>query len=243
MIEFAALLERCAPHVAPITMQAVIAVESARRPHAIGYKVVAANGAVFTLTSQPRDTGEAQQWATWFLERGYKFDAGIAQVNTVNFNRVGLTVSNMFDPCANVGAGAQILQECYARALRAYRETQTALRAALSCYQSGNFTTGFHTGYVGRVTRAAGAGTTGLIGAAPPLSPLVPLAPVARGTTRALRGATRIPADAVWVYFESPADLESNAATPAPVDVSPRREFGTTTVGGSTVFEGVEHAN
>jgi type IV secretion system protein VirB1 len=51
--------------------------------------------------------------------------------------------------------GAQILTDCYGRALKKYRDEQVAIRAALSCYQSGNFSTGFRTGYVGKVVAAA----------------------------------------------------------------------------------------
>ncbi|MDO5693515.1 MAG: lytic transglycosylase domain-containing protein [Pseudomonadota bacterium] len=151
-----ALIRQCAPHVAVQTLKPLIRVESAKRPHAIGYKVVAGNGTVYRLTQQPRNSAEAQQWARWFIANGYRFDAGIAQVNTVNFASTGLTPETMFDPCASIRAGAQVLTDCYTRAYARYRNEQTALRAALSCYQSGNFRTGFATGYVSKVLTAAG---------------------------------------------------------------------------------------
>lgn len=162
-----ALIQRCAPNVAVQTLHPLIRVESASRPHAIGYKIVAADGEVFHLASQPRSAAEARSWATWLLANGYRFDAGIAQINTVNFKATGLTPDNMFEPCASIRAGAHVLTDCYSRALGRFGEEQTALRAALSCYQSGNFRTGFSTGYVTQIlSRAAGrpAGT-----AVPPL--------------------------------------------------------------------------
>ena len=51
-----------------------------------------------------------------------------------------------------------VLSECFERAQRKLPRTsrdQAALRAALSCYYSGNFTTGFRHGYVRKVVAAA----------------------------------------------------------------------------------------
>jgi type IV secretion system protein VirB1 len=145
------IIEKCAPTVAPQTLQRIIGVESGQRPHAIGYKVTK-NGTVYTLTKQPSDTKEAQAWADWLYQNGYKFDAGIAQVNSANFMRLGLTPRNVFDPCVNIGAGGKILTEFYTSASSKFGPGQTALFAAISAYQSGNFKTGFQTGYVQKVT-------------------------------------------------------------------------------------------
>ena len=184
-----ALIQQCAPNVAVNTLRPLISVESAKRPHAIGYKVVASDGSVFRLTKQPRDVAEAREWATWFLANGYKFDAGIAQVNTVNFQRTGLTPENMFDACSSIRAGATVLTECYTRASARWKDEQTALRAALSCYQSGNFSTGFHTGYVQKIVAQATAGypAQALNTTAPaPSSP-----PIVREGSAAARPVTR----------------------------------------------------
>lgn len=168
-MDLSALIQQCTPaNVSTQTMHALMRVESAHRPHAIGYKVVKQDGTVFTLTKQPRDVAEAISWAKWMLASGYKFDAGAAQVNSINFNRFGVTPENMFDACTSINVGARILTECYTRAYGVYKEPQRALNAALSCYQSGNFKTGFGTGYVARVNAAAGV--TDVPGAgAPPL--------------------------------------------------------------------------
>ncbi|MDN5486623.1 MAG: lytic transglycosylase domain-containing protein, partial [Pseudomonas sp.] len=144
---------------------------------------------VFRLTKQPRDVAEAREWATWFIANGYKFDAGIAQVNTVNFQRTGLTPENMFDACSSIRAGATVLTECYTRASARWKDEQTALRAALSCYQSGNFSTGFHTGYVQKIVAQATAGypAQALNTTAPaPSSP-----PIVREGSAAARPVTR----------------------------------------------------
>lgn len=154
-MDLVALIHQCTPpHVSVETMGRLISVESAKRANAIGYKIVKKTGEVFFLTAQPKSKDEAIAWATWFYDRGYKFDAGPAQVNSTNFARFGLTPVTVFDLCSNIKVGAEILTECYARALKRYKEEQVAIRRALSCYQSGNFNTGFATGYVAKIVKA-----------------------------------------------------------------------------------------
>lgn len=197
-----ALIQQCAPHVAVQTLRPLISVESAKRPHAIGYKVVASNGTVYRLTTQPKNSAEAQKWATWMLANGYRFDAGIAQVNTVNFQSTGLTPATMFDACSSIRAGAQVLTDCYQRARARFGHEQTALRAALSCYQSGNFRTGFSTGYVQKILAAAGVPER----PAAPVSDAPPLvregAAVPRRAARRLDAAAQAPADLYNVSSE-----------------------------------------
>lgn len=146
-------IEQCAPTVAPTTMQRIIRVESAFKPHAIGYHITK-NGQAFKLTVQPKTKAEAVSWAKWLLENGYRFDAGAAQVNSNNFARLGLTAENIFDACTNIGAGGRILTEFYAGAVKQYGAGQGAVRAAISAYQTGSFTRGYSTGYVQRVSGA-----------------------------------------------------------------------------------------
>lgn len=167
MMELAALIHECAPNVGPNTVAAIMHVESSFRPTAIGYKVVAGDGGVLTLQRQPKDTAEAVSWAQWFVNNGYKFDAGIVQINSTNWARLGLTASNVFDTCTNIRAGGVILTEAYDRAVKTYGPGQKALYAAISAYNSGNFVTGFKNGYVAKVTaKAGGAIPTGVM---PPL--------------------------------------------------------------------------
>lgn len=154
-MDIVALIHQCTPaHVDVGTMGKLITTESARRENAIGYKIVRADGKVFMLTAQPKDKEEAIAWATWFDKQGYKYDAGPAQINSTNFARLGLTPATVFDMCSNIKAGADVLTECYARALKQYGDKQVSIRRALSCYQSGNFSTGFATGYVAKVVKA-----------------------------------------------------------------------------------------
>ena len=56
-----ASIEQCAPTVAPTTMQRIIKVESAFKPHAIGYHITK-DGKTYRLTIQPKDKTEAVSW-------------------------------------------------------------------------------------------------------------------------------------------------------------------------------------
>ena len=153
---FLALAQQCAPAVAPATMAAVVPVESGFNPYAIG--VVHGR-----LERQPVNLGEAVATARALDAAGWNYSAGLAQVNRSNWIRFGLTPETVFDPCRNLAAGAAILLECFERAkqaqtranARTHAQAQDALRAGLSCYASGDFSSGFRTGYVQRVVAQA----------------------------------------------------------------------------------------
>lgn len=166
MIDVSALVHECTPaNVSQVTMHQIVSVESARRPYAIGYKLiqrvqsvedgkVVTRKKVSTLHTQPKTLIEAVEWARYLQAQGYEFDAGTAQIHSTNFARYGLTVETVFDPCKNIGASARILTDCYTRALDRFHEPARALTSALSCYQSGDFQTGFATGYVHSILTA-----------------------------------------------------------------------------------------
>ncbi|NHZ82387.1 transglycosylase SLT domain-containing protein [Massilia sp. CCM 8695] len=152
MIDFVFLAQQCAPGVHVDTMQRIVRVESSFNPYAIG--VVGAR-----LERQPRNSGEALATAQWLEKNGYNFSMGLAQVNKRNLAKYGLTLATAFDPCRNLSAGSAILAECYQRAGKTGRSQQDALRAAFSCYYSGNFISGFRLGYVLKVVAAGGNGS------------------------------------------------------------------------------------
>jgi type IV secretion system protein VirB1 len=103
------------------------------------------------LLRQPRHRTEAIATANALQAAGWNFSVGLGQINVGNFNRLGLTTGSAFEPCTNLAALQTVLGECFGRASG---EAQTALRRALSCYYSGNFSTGVHHGYVSRVVAA-----------------------------------------------------------------------------------------
>jgi type IV secretion system protein VirB1 len=145
------LLLACAPLVHADTARALVSVESAFNPWAIG--VV---GGV--LVRQPRHRAEALATARALQAAGWNFSLGLAQINVGNFERLGLSVEAAFEPCTNLGAMQTVLVECFDRANASSpspAQDQASLRRALSCYYSGNFATGFRHGYVSRVVMAA----------------------------------------------------------------------------------------
>lgn len=152
---FLALALACAPQVHADTARALISVESAFNPWAIGV----VGGA---LLRQPRTRAEALATAKALQDVGWNFSVGLGQINVGNFERLGLNMESAFEPCANLAAMQTVLGECFDRASGAASKSvdQVALRQALSCYYSGNFVTGFRHGYVRKVVVAARAVST-----------------------------------------------------------------------------------
>lgn len=145
---FDGLARTCAPNVDPSTLAALVRTESGFNPFAIG--VVGGH-----LERQPVSLAEALATVHELEARGFSYSVGLTQVNNRNFAKYGETAATLFEPCRNLHAGGAILTECFARSSAAPVDRQIALRAALSCYYSGNFTTGFRAGYVGKVVTNA----------------------------------------------------------------------------------------
>ncbi|CAG4913471.1 lytic transglycosylase domain-containing protein [Paraburkholderia gardini] len=166
------LAQQCAPRVSPATMVAIVRTESSFNPYAIG--VVHGR-----LLRQPASLEEAKATVRALDAGGWDYSVGLAQVNRANWSRYGMSVQNAFDPCLNLAAGAAILQDCYAQARKSRPEVQGALRAGLSCYASGDFATGYRTGYVQRVVHnVVDSGSGFPVPTVPAIDPLVSPVPV-----------------------------------------------------------------
>jgi type IV secretion system protein VirB1 len=159
MALIAAALLACAAHVAPITLDSIIKVESGGNPltlhvnHWTGPQPVVHSAA------------EAATVTRHFMEIGYSVDIGIMQVNSRHLLDLGETIESILDPCHNITVGANILSAFYAKAVEQYGEGQVALLKALSAYNTGDFDKGILNGYVGRVT-----GATTTLASAPPVA-------------------------------------------------------------------------
>jgi type IV secretion system protein VirB1 len=183
-LDFMTLAQQCAPRVSPATMAAIVRTESSFNPYAIG--VVHAR-----LLRQPASLEEATATVRALEAGGWDYSVGLAQVNRANWSRYGMSVQNAFDPCLNLAAGAAILQDCYAQARKSHSEVQGALRASLSCYASGDFATGYRTGYVQRVVQNVADSVSahpvpGVPAIDPAVSPIlatpaIPVVPLGRG--------------------------------------------------------------
>ena len=146
---FIALAAACAPNIHPQTLHSVVQQESGYNVFAIGINKAP------RLKSQPKTREEAVAIATRLMSQNVNFDAGLAQINIKNLNWLSMSVDDLFDPCKNLKASSLVLSDCYRRASLQYGKGQQALRAALSCYNTGNFNRGFASGYVRNVVAQA----------------------------------------------------------------------------------------
>lgn len=140
----AATLLACAPNVAPVTLEAIIQVESGGNSLALNV-----NG-LRVQPAPPRNAREAVEIASHYIAAGYSVDLGLMQVNSRNLPALGYSIEQVFDSCTNIRGGAVILTADYAEAARTQGEGQPALQATLSAYNTGSFFRGFANGYVAR---------------------------------------------------------------------------------------------
>lgn len=160
-------------------MRQVVRVESGGNPYAIG--VVGGR-----LRRQPRNLSEAVATAHMLTQKGYNFSLGLAQINRHNLKKYGLsTYKQAFAACKNVEVGSRILRECQSRA--------NDWGKALSCYYSGNFTTGFRHGYVQKVLGSKYAQSPPAPSSPRNAIPVIPRAPRKRTTSIKSRTSGGVP--------------------------------------------------
>jgi type IV secretion system protein VirB1 len=126
--------------VAPSTLASVARTESGFQPLAINDNTTGTRGV-------PATSDVAVQIAAKLIEAGHSVDVGIMQINSGNFARLGLTLKTAFDPCKSVAAAATILAGDY-NGGETHEAQQSALRAALSRYNTGDAQRGLANGYV-----------------------------------------------------------------------------------------------
>lgn len=171
-----ALASQCAPSVAPETVLAIIQTESSGEPFAVNV-----NGGL--QPAHQSNAADAAATARRYVAAGYSVDLGLGQINSRNMRWLGLTWETVFDPCTNVAALAHVLTTNY-NAVKAGRDPQTALRVALSMYNTGSQTRGFRNGYVAKVVGNAGVADAGISYA--PALPITAVAEPANGDLREL---------------------------------------------------------
>jgi hypothetical protein len=128
----AQLARQCAPQAAPQTLLAIAKVESGLDPLAIGVNGSAAR------RLHPVSATEAVTQARALLAGGGNIDLGLTQINSANLHRLGLGLAEAFDPCRSLAASATLLREDYRAARGPGGDPQTAVRAALSLYNTGD---------------------------------------------------------------------------------------------------------
>lgn len=133
----------CAAFVAPDTTESIIGRESGGNAFAVHV-----NGLDRHQQPTPSNVAEAVDAARHFIAQGYSVDLGLMQVNSRNLTTFHASLTDAFVPCRNIEMGATILAADYAEAARKTGPGLTALLAALSAYNTGNFYDGFLNGYV-----------------------------------------------------------------------------------------------
>lgn len=146
LVELDALADKCAPDVAKDTLQALIKTESSMNPLAIAV--------VGGKVKQPSTLSDALALVKELESQGSNYSLGLGQINVKNFNRLGVTAEEMFEPCKNLQAAQHILKECFLKAQKEDKTEGKQLGDALSCYYSGNEQTGYK-GYVQQVVSNA----------------------------------------------------------------------------------------
>lgn len=149
-MDFPTLARQCAPDVHISTLSAVVRHESAFNPLAIGVN------AKPHRSIRPKSKEEAVEAVRELMAKGVDFDVGYGQINVRNWKWLGVTPESIFDPCVNLASAQRVLVDCYKRAAKLHGAGQNALYAAFSCYNTGNLTSGFRNGYVGKVIAGAG---------------------------------------------------------------------------------------
>ncbi len=145
--EFRGLAARCAPGVAPGTLEGVAKTESGLDPLTLHDNTT---GASEHMASAQAAVSEATAW----IARGDSVDLGLMQVNSANLASLGMTVAEAFDGCASLAAGAAILRAAYGGG-QTPAEQQVALLMALSRYNTGSPFKGILNGYARKVIRNA----------------------------------------------------------------------------------------
>ena len=144
------LVSRCAPEISPVTMRYLINIESGFQPFSLNI-----NRKVQSQSLLFKDALSAMAMANKLIKQGENIDMGLGQINSTTMQRLGLSVADVYDPCTNLTASAEVLKQCYNRALRIYPAGQIALTHALSCYNTGNFKGGLVNGYVEKLQNLA----------------------------------------------------------------------------------------
>ncbi|QQV79463.1 lytic transglycosylase domain-containing protein (plasmid) [Sphingomonas aliaeris] len=163
-----ALAKACAPAVATEAVVPLVLTESGGDPLQInvnkGPRVRA------------RSSTEGAAIVRRYMAAGYTVDIGLAQINSANLSRLGVTVEQAFDPCTNISLASSVLQANFDAASR-YYDGLDAISATYSLYNTGTMTRGMRNGYVGRVwSKALSLGSI-------PAAPALPVAPLRIATT------------------------------------------------------------
>ena len=128
---FLTLSMQCAASVHPSTALDVARVESGLNPYAIAEILPGGKG---VISHFPASKDEAVSLTGRLAAQGRRYSVGLMQITSTNFRHYGVSARDLLAPCTNLSVFEHIFTDCYRRG--------GSLKRALSCYYSGNFTTG-----------------------------------------------------------------------------------------------------
>ena len=146
MADLVSLAQMCAPAFEQTVSLAVMKQESGFNPFAIGINRKGAR-----LERSPDNYAVAVATAKKLIQDGYSIDMGLAQINSANLKKLGMTVEEIYQPCNNLKAMQTILLNCY-NGVDSRLTSFDKLSRAFSCYNTGGYQKGFTNGYVRKVT-------------------------------------------------------------------------------------------
>ena len=159
--DIAAFRSSCIPTAPVATLSAIVQAESGGNPNAmqIDFPVALLKRwhlpqGTLQLKRQPVTQREALAWLAYFEHHGIYVDLGLMQVSTAEARRRGIPVESLLEPCLNLRAGWQILQDAYQLEMKTYGPGQEALKHAISRYNTGDSQRGIDNGYLARVMAA-----------------------------------------------------------------------------------------
>jgi len=124
------LIAQCATGVPEQTLSALVSVESAFNPYAIG--VVGGR-----LDRQPKHLGEALATVAQLEQMQANYSVGLGQINRSNFEIYDTDAPALFDPCKNLAVSSAVFENCFNSAPSKANAKSKGLQEALSCYYSG----------------------------------------------------------------------------------------------------------
>lgn len=134
---FLALAMQCAPSVHPDTVLDIARVESGFNPYAIAEIIPKSErqpDKPNVISYHPKTDADAIRLINQIEQKKRRYSVGLMQITSTNFNHYRVTARDLLEPCTNLAVFEKILTDCYQRG--------GSLKKALSCYYSGNFSTG-----------------------------------------------------------------------------------------------------
>lgn len=104
-VAFVQLLDRCAPGAPGRELTAIVRQVSGFEPHVIG------TGGRKPVSIQAESKAEAITLATELMVGGHRVRIGLAQIDSADLKRLGVSLSDAFEPCANLKAASHLIKE------------------------------------------------------------------------------------------------------------------------------------